>query len=66
MKVIQIDKWKGKPFVTIVEIPQPKHGEVLIKVGVAPINPLGIFIYFLLSHFSFGCYNHLILIFNYN
>lgn len=39
MKAVTIDDWKAKPYVKDIPIPQPRDGQVLIKVESASINP---------------------------
>jgi|ERR1035437_1515511 NADPH:quinone reductase-like Zn-dependent oxidoreductase len=39
MKAVHLDRPGGKLVVRTVPVPQPKKGEVLVKMAVAPVNP---------------------------
>lgn len=39
MKAVQQDEANGKLYITDIPVPQPVHGEVLVKMAVSPVNP---------------------------
>jgi len=40
MRAVVLEKWKAIPVVKNIPVPEPKQGEVLVKVMACPINPM--------------------------